>query len=333
MHHNRVMTWDLAVGDEDSRTEIQKRHRGSNARGISAPGRTTGLNDIMLWWRPEHGEGFGYLDGWTTDGTAFYFTGTGQRGDQRFEAPFAENGRVRDHVANGDHVRLLRYIGKNQVRYLGELRLDASESWKWIDGPDSTLRTRRMIQFRFLPVDDIELAASERVRSPVVTTAEAAVLPPVPPEPVATDVEALGGIQFKRLMKAREVLAERKESVLVHAFQSWLDTTLNLDSTGLRIPYRAEGRNLRADLFVTKPRILIEAKGTVARESIRMAIGQLLDYSRWVRPSPALMLLTPDRPPADMCDLLDSLDISYAWQVAVDVFEVSGTATLLTRTR
>lgn len=52
------------------------------------------------------------MDGWTDDGQVFYFTGTGQVGDKVFEAPHQENGRVRDHVANGDAIRLLRYYRK-----------------------------------------------------------------------------------------------------------------------------------------------------------------------------------------------------------------------------
>src|SRR5690348_2557771 len=275
MSNHGQMAWDLETGKDYKRTEIQEHHKGSTARGISAPGKATGLDSIMLWWRPEHGEGFGYQDGWTSDASAFYFTGTGQRGDQQFDAPFAENGRVRDHVANGDRIRLLRYVAKNTVRYIGELRLDPDAPFTWIDGLDSTLQTRKMIQFRFLPVGEIEVSDSERLRPLIIGELEASNLPLTPSEPTATDVEALGKKQFKRLVRARAILAERAESILVHAFQAWLLETHGLDATGLRIPYAVEGRNLRADLFIAAPGVLVEAKATAARESIRMAIGQL----------------------------------------------------------
>ena len=323
------MTWDLEIGQEDSRTAIHSRHGGSTARGISAPAQSSARDNILLWWRPEHGESFGYLDGWTTDGTAFYFTGTGQRGDQRFESPNAENGRVRDHLTNGEHIRLLRYVSKNRVRYVTDLRLDSVDPWQWIDGLDSTMRTRRMIQFRFLAVDTIVVPIADRVRPPVATSAEPEILPGMPPAPVATDVEALSTKQFKRLFKARESLADRAEAILVHEFQAWLVHQHGLSATGLRIPYAAEGRNLRADLFITDPRVLVEAKATTARESIRMAIGQLLDYQRWMSPKPCSLLLTPDQPPPDMRDLLDSLSIAHAWREGAGDFSVAATATWL----
>jgi 5-methylcytosine-specific restriction protein A len=108
------MEWDMSLdGPPRARTEIQALHKGSGSRGISAPGKDTGMRNIMLWWRPEIGETFGYSGGWTEDGTAFYYSGTGQEGDQVFAAPHIENKRVRDHAATGDHVRLLRYVAKN----------------------------------------------------------------------------------------------------------------------------------------------------------------------------------------------------------------------------
>lgn len=149
------MTWDLALGEVDSRTGIQERHRGSLSRGISAPARGSGHENILLWWRPEGGAAFGYLDGWTESGSHFYFSGTGQEGDQGFEVPYQENGRLRDHAANGDRVRLLRYVGRNSVQYVGELRLDPEDPWQWRDGPDRSGNLRKIIQFRLQPVGEV----------------------------------------------------------------------------------------------------------------------------------------------------------------------------------
>jgi hypothetical protein len=306
-------SWDLALGQEDSRTAIHSRHLGSESRGISAPGRRTGRHNIMLWWRPKHGEGYGYVDGWTADGDAFYFTGTGQLGDQVFGRPLFENGRVRDHVANGDRIRLLKYVGKNSVRYVGELRLDPSHPWTWIDGPDAAAQTRRMIQFRFLPVETLPVPPEDRLRADVALSPQISAIGQVPAVPSGTDVEAVRTPEFRRLVGVREQLVSRTEATLVQEFSVWLVTQLSVQATGLSIPYSAESRNLRADLYLPAPHALVEAKSSAAREHIRMAIGQLLDYSRYVKPAPRLMLLTPVAPPDDMKSLLTSLGIAYAW--------------------
>lgn len=54
---------------------------------------------------------------------------------------------------------------------------------------------------------------------------------------------------------------------------------------------------------------LIEAKASVSRQDIRMAIGQLLDYRRHLNPRPSLTLLLPERPSEDLVVLLRGLKI------------------------
>jgi hypothetical protein len=59
--------------------------------------------------------------------------------------------------------------------------------------------------------------------------------------------------------------------------------------------------------------VLIEAKSTYRRESMRMAIGQLLDYRRYEETEPELAVLLPSLPIRDIRDLLASLDIALIW--------------------
>lgn len=40
-----------------------------------------------------------------------------------------------------------------------------------------------------------------------------------------------------------------------------------------------------------------------------MAIGQLLDYARYIDPSPTKYILLPSEPPPDMTTLVNELDI------------------------
>lgn len=305
------MTWELKVGDVDTRTAIQSRHGGSLARGISAPAAGNGSVDIMLWWRPEHGTLYGYADGWASDG-AFYFTGTGQIGDQRFEAPNSENGRVRDHQLYGDRLRLLRYLSTNEVRYIGEFILDPANPWQWRDGLDALGRTRKMIQFRMLPVGEVANVETDAIRTSDTSVSEEPP-PTAPPRPEETAIEALKKKEFQRLLQAREQVSRREELQLVHRFGDWLLAEHGIETTGLRIPMGLGMPSLRADLWIPSSRMLVEAKASSARESIRMAIGQLLDYVRYIEGPSTTCVLVPTRPAADMLSLLLSLDISCVW--------------------
>lgn len=107
----------------------------------------------------------------------------------------------------------------------------------------------------------------------------------------------------------------------MHGFRDWLRSFYGLEATGLRIPYTPESRNLRADLFVANPRVLIEAKSSAARESLRLALGQLLDYRRWIDPPPRLAVLIPSPAPSDMVVLLKEFQVGAAWPVGSS-FEV-----------
>lgn len=216
------MAWDLQLGDVDSRTSLQDRHGGSRSRGISAPAMGGPNHDIMLWWRPERGEHYGYVDGCAPDGSAFYYTGTGQEGDQEFDAPLIENGRVRDHVQNGDRDRLLRYVGSNSVRYLGELQLDPTDPWRWVDGPDRFGIQRKMIQFRFLPQGSVLLDPVGPIHPEPTPAIEPTETFPEPPSPTQSELERIQSHEYEQLRRLQTVLLNRKGARLVHRFAAWL---------------------------------------------------------------------------------------------------------------
>lgn len=306
--------WDVPLGKGDARTAIHARHGGSTARGISAPGKRSGRKNILLWWRPEHGSSYGYADGWTAAGDAFYFTGTGQYGDQVFESPLAENGRLRDHHVTQDRVRLLRYVGKNEVQYVGELELDPHRPWTWETGIDREGQTRRIIQFRLLPVGSVMRFQEDPVRLDPANEGQDTPLEQPTTEPSTDELEALRNPEFKVLLRAREIIARRRESELVHAFAAWAEGVHRLEGTGLKIPHAATSTILRADLFIPGNNLLVEAKSSANREAVRLAIGQLFDYARWLDPRPDLAILLPHEPPNDMLELLSSLGIGCIWR-------------------
>jgi hypothetical protein len=50
----------------------------------------------------------------------------------------------------------------------------------------------------------------------------------------------------------------------------------------LQVLPQGEAKPIFSDLYVPEIPLLVEAKGTVERGSIRMALGQLMDYRRFV---------------------------------------------------
>lgn len=102
----------------------------------------------------------------------------------------------------------------------------------------------------------------------------------------------------------------RVEAQLVRRYRGWLDPAGGR-LRGLVIP--ADDRTLRADLLDTKLHLLIEAKGATTREHVRYALGQLLDYRRYVTPRPRLALLVPNPLSADLGELQEEIGIGTIW--------------------
>jgi hypothetical protein len=84
-------------------------------------------------------------------------------------------------------------------------------------------------------------------------------------------------------------------------------------SSGLRILPPGEAKPLYADLYDKSRNNLIEAKGAGTRNDIRMALGQLADYGRFIDPSPERAVLLLERPRRDLEELLLSQNLHVIW--------------------
>ena len=72
---------------------------------------------------------------------------------------------------------------------------------------------------------------------------------------------------------------------------------------------------LFTDGWLEEEKTLIEAKASVTRENIRMAIGQLFDYRRFIKPRPdTLAVLLPKKPRKDLVELLIYLNIKIIYE-------------------
>jgi hypothetical protein len=77
----------------------------------------------------------------------------------------------------------------------------------------------------------------------------------------------------------------------------------------IRIRPKGEAKPLFTDLYEPASNLLIEAKGTVTREAIRMAVGQLLDYARFITPKPQMAVLVPSPLRSDLREFLHQNEI------------------------
>ena len=313
MRGQRLPRWSLRPGDETSRTELNEEFGGSGGRGISAPAADSMNSEIMLFHDPERGPAYGYEDGWD-DQDVFHFSGMGQLGDQRFDAPgISENRKVRDHAKDGHSLRLLRYTGKNRVMYIGEFALDPEQPFYTFSGIDRRSRLRSIIGFRLLPLGNVFRLPGDVVRKATPFDGTTA-LEELPGRPTRTQLEQLEARSHRRAIQAADRLVRREELELVHNFAAWA-TRRDLEVCAYDIPHRPTGASLRADAFVLQPRTLLEAKATVERSAVRMGIGQLLDYRRYFDEPLASALLLPRRPPDDLCALLEELDLGLVYAV------------------
>jgi hypothetical protein len=111
----------------------------------------------------------------------------------------------------------------------------------------------------------------------------------------------------------------RREAALVRRYQTWLEEQGHQVCRNQVTP-PGELVSLYTDLFDASTSELVEAKGSVSRPVIRMAIGQLADYSRFVAYS-SQAVLVPSEPRADLLTLLMVNGIACIWEVAGGGFD------------
>jgi len=112
---------------------------------------------------------------------------------------------------------------------------------------------------------------------------------------------------------------QRREAALVQRYAAWLAKRGRPAARNeIRLPDQA--RPLYTDLYDLILEELVEAKASSGRADVRMAIGQLLDYSRYVEHK-SLALLTPRPVSGDLEDLLLSQGIVSIYEGSSSSFQ------------
>jgi hypothetical protein len=281
----------LAPGDRIRRTMLHEQFGGRRQGGISPSAVSP---NVFLITDPDRGEAYGYLyDGRSTDGF-YHYTGEGQVGDQQMTQG---NRTVQDHQREGRALRLFRARG-TELEYLGEF---AYVNDYQAEAPDITGELRKVIVFRLqqrtgTPTGPtrarLDRLGHQRVKE-------------VPIEQALTETTLIEGHR-------EPYESERREQKLVHAFSARLERDGH-DVCRFQFLPEGEAAPLFCDLFDKTTRTLYEAKGTVTRNAIRMAIGQLADYGRFVDEPRSLVILVPEEPRADLIALAASQGVGVTW--------------------
>ena len=173
---------DLVVGNTYVRRDVHAAYGGSQQGGIT-PTKDSGK---VFIWSNESGPHHGYQDGWSDDGSIYYYTGAGQHGDQDIEAG-RHNGRLLRHSENGDE--LLLFIGQKGPgglwKYECKLSLIDYEFFQTKDADD---KNRKAVRFILERVDD-ESSVTEK--QAVVTTPTRKAKPSFQTKPTTTERKGL----------------------------------------------------------------------------------------------------------------------------------------------
>jgi hypothetical protein len=119
-----------------------------------------------------------------------------------------------------------------------------------------------------------------------------------------------GTYDYEVRTEGQVIEARRKEEELLDHYRRWLR------KQGRELLRLRLGRN-ECDAWEAERQNLIEAKATISRQDIRMAVGQLFDYAFQMREKceePNMAVLLPEKPHADDIGWLQPLGVRVVWR-------------------
>ncbi|RIJ52284.1 hypothetical protein DZG00_05495 [Clavibacter lycopersici] len=285
--------WAIRVGDVRRRRQIHAEYGGGRQGGMEPSAKTP---NVLLFTGPGgRSSGYDVFDGWHFDGT-FHYTGEGPSGAQVMTSG---NRAVRDHHDEGRALRLFEKQGTGpEVKYVGEFELPEEDPFLVDDAPGGDGAMRSVFIFRLRPVGETDASRLARLTAPSLVT-----------ERLPLELSHVSEYMVERMQEPQPHL--RTEATLVHRYARWLLTTRNVQVERHRIPSPG-GATLYTDVFDPSRGLLVEAKASATRHDIRTALGQVLDYARYVEHSKKAILL-PSQPPQDLEGLLNDYGIGLIW--------------------
>jgi hypothetical protein len=287
--------WELKPGQSIERKVLHEIFGGRTQGGIGPSRRSP---NVFVFSDPIAGEKHGYIDDWI-DGL-FHYTGEGQRGDQQM---ISGNASILNHQSQGRALRVFQGV-RGTVTYVGEFAVDPERPWYEADAPETgDGPIRKVIVFRLRPIDaQVQPAQTSLGRL------------------LKSDRRTVQTLAVEEQLTERSFVnpnrepyeAERKEAKLVRALTDYLEKAGHQVSRHQILP-EGETRPLFTDLYDEDLDLLVEAKGSGTRENVRMALGQLADYGRFL-PGAVRAILLPAKPNrTDLVALAHSQNVVVLW--------------------
>jgi hypothetical protein len=316
-----------------TRSEVKESYGGSEQGGI-VPSKQS--QRVFIYSDLKAGEEHGYtFDGRAEDdefGPLYLYTGAGAIGHQTLPGA---NQALLFHEQQGREAHLFIADGYKPgsgaalQRYIGQVVVDQLQPFEecWNEGADGVLRRVFVFRLRqapgapplvFLPKDGIAPAKATSV-IPVTPIAQPVpqLLAPQVPGGGLVNIETHGTAITTASIKGGPQTVTRRESLLTQAFENFLAAHHH---TVKRFQLVIEGESgaLLTDTYDVTDNVLYEAKSASERNHVRMAIGQLMDYSRHAQKHVAaklrLAILLPGDPGEDLRDLITGLGIALVFQ-------------------
>lgn len=296
------MAVSLKPGAVIKRKALHKRYGGREQGGISPCKRKS--QNVFLFMDKRRGRENGYIyDGKHKDGTLHY-TGEGRYGNQEMKQG---NRAIRDHREEERSLHVFNSQPNGAALYLGEFAY--LDHYTADAPPKGGGDLRKVIVFRLqrrkgrvpLPLAPVEgVESGHWVKE-------------IPIEEQLTERTVI-------VPDAKPRVAERREQKLVKDLELWLRAAGH-EVCRLELHAKGEPAPIRCDLFDKSEKTIVEAKSTTTRPAIRMAIGQLIDYSRLMKSPPRRrMILLPEEPRRDLLELARSQGIGVIWPDGAGAF-------------
>jgi hypothetical protein len=303
MHDMTSPTWTTEPGKALIRDQIHGAYGGNPQAGIT--GSSSTLN-VLVYSDHEKAAANGYdFDGWDAARELYYYTGEGKIGDQLM---VRGNRAIADHRANGTALRLFVAVGNKPGsdtrihHYVGQFAVDPEEPYLTRIAPGTDGIPRNVFVFRLHPVGPVVIENDPQT-SPIEGAERAARILTVAVDAVPLEVAATERSQVEKVVSGPVI---QSETQLTGRFQEYLEGRGRKVLRYKIIPVGST--TLFSDLADITDNILYEAKGSADRMAVRLALGQVLDYGRYITGS-RLAVLLPEAPAADLVELLELHDV------------------------
>ena len=302
------LKFSIQIGEELPKKSIHKLVGGSDMHAMTSclEGKA-----FLLFHDPISGKEFGY-DVWEGQNAddSFSYTGQGVEGNQKLTN--SNLGLIKAHEM-GRPIYFFKRPGLGEPRkkanpytYIGEVTLASPPYTKEI-APDKSGNLREVFVFKLIPLgaampiitseQKIQIGTSEWIASATDSSTNEQI--PRNPSPIEYGENKLQKRFFEYLTSKGEVV-----------FQKTIKISDNKGS-------------LKPDFFLEGRRMVVEAKPSSAREYVRLAIGQVLDYQNLLKEEYQDItagILLPQLPARDLIYLCKQINITIITEVAEGEF-------------